>query len=126
MATKKTTTTNEVDRYIAQFPEETRVQLETIRAIIRKAAPKAEEIISYGMPTYRMNKALVHFAGYKEHVGFYPSPQPIVEFKKELAKYKTSKGAVQFPLDQKIPAALVTKIVKYRIKQDTAAVKKGK
>ena len=123
MATKKTPATNEVDRYIAQFPEEMRAQLKTLRTIIRKAAPKAEETISYGMPAYKMNKVLVYFAGNNAHVGFYPTPEPIVAFKKDLLKYKTSKGAIQFPADQKIPATLVTKMVKYRIKQDTAAKK---
>jgi uncharacterized protein YdhG (YjbR/CyaY superfamily) len=123
MATKKVSAANEVDRYIAQFPEETRAQLETIRTLIRKAAPEAEEVISYGMPTYKLKKNLVHFAGYKEHIGFYPTPQPIVEFHKELAKYKTSKGAVQFPIEEKIPSALVNKIVKYRVKQETAGKK---
>lgn len=114
-------TTNDVDRYIAQFPEKIRAQLETVRTLIRKAAPEAEEMISYGMPTYKLKKNLVHFAGYKAHIGFYPTPEPITEFRKELAKYKTSKGAVQFPIDEKIPSALVTKIVKYRVKQETGA-----
>ena len=87
---------NEIDRYIAQFPVEARVQLETLRAIIRKAAPKATEVMSYGMPTYKMNRTLVHFAGYKSHIGLYPSPAPITAFANELLKYKTSKGAVQW------------------------------
>lgn len=109
-------TTEDVDRYISRFPPETRAQLEVIRTIILKAAPKAEEVISYGMPAYRMNKVLVYFAGNKNHIGFYPTPKPIVAFKNELKKYKTSKGAIQFPVNQKIPVGLVTKIVKFRIK----------
>lgn len=113
----------QVDQYIAKFPPETQEQLEAIRAIIRKAAPKAEEVINYAMPGYKMNKVIVWFAGYKSHVGFYPTPGPIKEFAAALKRYKTTKGAIQFPLEEKIPAALVTKIVKYRLKEDAEQVK---
>lgn len=108
--------TEAVDRYISEFPPATREQLENLRAIIMKAAPKGEEVISYGMPAYRQEKVLVYFAGYKNHIGFYPTSKPIVIFKNDLKKYKTSKGAIQFPIDGRLPVGLVTKIVKFRIK----------
>lgn len=114
----KKTTANPVDKYITRFPEKTRAQLEFIRAIVRKAAPKAEEVISYSMPAYKMNRVLVYFAAAKNHIGFYPTSTPIVAFKEELKKYKTSKGAIQFPIDGKIPVGLVTKIVKFQLRQD--------
>lgn len=112
-----------VELYIAGFPEEMQKQLSILRAIIRKAAPKAEEVISYAMPGYRMNLMLVWFAGFKNHIGFYPASNAIVVFKEELKKYKTSKGAIQFPIDQKIPSGLVTNIVKYRIKEVAEHIK---
>lgn len=106
------------DEYIAQFPEEVQLRLVEIRNIIAKAAPKAEEVISYGMPAFRQNKILVWFAANKKHIGFYPSNSPITEFAEELKPYKTSKGAIQFPFDKPIPKTLVKKIVQYRIAQD--------
>ncbi len=112
-----------IDEYIAGFPEPIRGQLEKIREIIAKAAPKAEEVISYQMPAYRAHGILVYFAGYKKHIGFYPHGEPIEVFKEELTAYKTSKGAIQFPLDKKLPAGLITKIVKYRIKADAESAK---
>lgn len=110
---------NEIDQYIAGFPAETQSLLQKIRAVIAKAAPGAEEVISYKMPAYRLNGILVWFAGYKNHIGFYPSGSPIEFFKDDLAEYKTSKGAIQFPLDKPLPQALITKIVKYRIKENS-------
>lgn len=104
-----------IDDYINQFPDEIKSKLEAIRFIIKKAAPKAEEVISYGMPAFKQNKVLVYFAVGKNHIGFYPTPNPIKVFSKELERYKTSKGAIQFPLDQKIPLRLISKITKYRI-----------
>ncbi len=115
-----------VDDYIASFPEETRKLLKQLRATIKKAAPKAEEVISYQMPTYKLNGPLVHFAGYEKHIGFYPTPSAIAAFKKELSVYKSSKGAVQFPPDKPLPLALVTKIVKFRVKEDSERAKKKK
>lgn len=122
----KTTASASIDEYIASFPKETQKLLKQLRATIKKAAPKAEEVISYQMPTYKLNGALVHFAGYEKHIGFYPTPSAIAAFKKDLAAYKSSKGAVQFPLDKPLPLALVTKIVKFRVKEDSekAAAKK--
>lgn len=115
-----------IDDYIAGFPEHTRNLLEQVREAIRKAAPEAEEKISYAMPTYVLNGNLVHFAGYKNHIGFYPAPQGIEEFKEELSVYKGAKGSVQFPLDKEMPLALIAKIVKYRVKQNLAKPAKKK
>ncbi|PBQ33309.1 hypothetical protein CNR22_16510 [Sphingobacteriaceae bacterium] len=108
-----------VDDYILSFPKETQLLLEQIRATIQKAAPRAEEYIGYAMPAYKLHGALVYFGGYKNHIGFYPSGSGIEAFKDSFGAYKFSKGAVQFPLDKKIPLALITKIVKYRAKENT-------
>jgi uncharacterized protein YdhG (YjbR/CyaY superfamily) len=113
-----------IDEYIAQFPEAIQARLEQMRATIHKAAPEAEEAISYAMPTFKLNGNLVHFAAYKNHIGFYPAPQGIESFKKELSKFKGAKGSVQFPHDQPLPLALVTKIVKFRVKQNMEKKKK--
>jgi uncharacterized protein YdhG (YjbR/CyaY superfamily) len=109
---------NAIDLYIAKFPKDAQMRLEEIRTIIRKAAPKAEEVLSYGMPAYKMNFVLVYFAGYKSHVGFYPTGEGIKAFEDQLTDYKWSKGAVQFPLDKKFPVKLITAMVKYRLKSD--------
>lgn len=116
-----------IDAYIATFPVSAQALLQKMRNTITKAAPKAEETISYGMPTFKLQGNLVHFAGYKKHIGFYPAPSGIEAFADELKKYKTSKGAIQFPVDEKLPLALVTKIVKFRVKENLAkAVAKSK
>ncbi len=107
-----------IDEYIADFPTATQALLEQMRTCIAKAAPKAEEAISYAMPTFKLKGNLVHFAGYKEHIGFYPAPSGIKAFETELKKYKTSKGAIQFPINEKLPVTLITKIVKFRVKQN--------
>lgn len=107
-----------IDAYIATFPDEVQKLLQQIRATIKKAAPKAEEAIKYGMPTFVLNGNLVHFAAFKNHIGFYPAPDGITAHQKKLAKYKTSKGAIQFPLAEKLPLGLITEIVKYRAKQN--------
>lgn len=104
-----------IDEYIAEFPKDVQKILKNLRQEIKKSAPKAEEVIKYGIPTFVLNKNLVHFAGYKNHIGFYPAPSGIKTFKKELSKYKTSKGAVQFPINKPLPIALIKKIVKYRV-----------
>lgn len=103
--------------YIAAFPAKTQAHLKKMRATIKKAAPKAEEVMAYGVPTYTWNGNLVHFGGFKTHIGFYPSPSAIAAFKKELAGYKGAKGSVQFPLDKPLPLPLITKMVKFRIKE---------
>ena len=107
-----------VDDYIKVFPDEIKSKLEAIREAINKVAPKATEVISYGMPAFKQNKVLVYFAVNKNHIGFYPTANPIKIFAKELSNYKTSKGAIQFPLDKKIPLTLISKITKYRVKED--------
>jgi len=109
---------NSIDDYINQFSDDIKILLEAIRAAIKKATPKATEVISYGMPAFKLNKVLVYFAVGKNHIGFYPTPNPIIIFSKELETYKTSKGAIQFPLDKKIPIALISKITKFRVKED--------
>jgi uncharacterized protein YdhG (YjbR/CyaY superfamily) len=116
-----------IDEYIASAPKEIRKILEELRATIKKAAPDAEETIKYAIPTFTLKGNLVHFAAYKNHIGFYPAPSGLDAFKKELAGYKGSKGAVQFPLDQPIPLELVTKIVKFRVKEnlEKAEMKEG-
>lgn len=110
----------DVDTYIASYPAATQRLLEQMRATIRKAAPQAEEVISYGMPAYSLGTKLVYFGGHQQHIGFYPTASGIREFEQELSRYKFSKGAVQFPLDQPLPLALVTRIVKMRLQEVTA------
>jgi uncharacterized protein YdhG (YjbR/CyaY superfamily) len=114
-----------IDEYIATFPKEVQDVLEKIRSAIRESAPKAEEAISYGIPAFRLNgsRGSVYFAGWKNHIGFYPTPSGIEAFKKELAPFKQEKGSVQFPLDKPIPYDLVKKIVRYRV---TGNLEKGK
>lgn len=115
-----------VDDYIASFPEETRMLMEELRVTIKKAAPGADEVISYQMPAYKLNGMLVYFAGYARHLGFYPTPSGIAAFKKELSVYKGAKGSVQFPLDAPLPLALITRIVKFRVKENKAKEKTKK
>ena len=112
-----------VDSYIHSFPKDIQKILKEIRTAIKKAAPKAEECIAYGMPAYKQPKALVYFAAQKSFIGFYPTPSGIIAFKKEIAKYKSSKGAVQFPLSEKIPLALITKMTKFRLKEELEKMK---
>ena len=113
-----------IDTYIASFPEDVQKLLEQMRATIKKAAPDAVEKISYAMPTFFLKKNLVHFAGYKNHIGFYPAPSGITAFKKELSIYKNAKGSVQFPLEEPLPLVLIAKIVKYRVKENLESSKK--
>ena len=114
----KTAKPDSVDAYIAGFPKDTQVLLKLIRATIKNAAPDAEEVISYRMPGYKLDGMLVYFAGYKNHIGFYAAPTGHEKFKKELSVYKTGKGSVQFPLDKPLPSRLISKIVKYRVKEN--------
>jgi uncharacterized protein YdhG (YjbR/CyaY superfamily) len=109
---------NSIDEYIATFPEEIQRILEELRAVIRTAAPEAEEKISYQMPTFVLKGNLVHFAAFKKHIGFYPAPRGIEAFKDELSAYKGAKGSVQFPLDQPVPLELVSRIVKFRVAEN--------
>lgn len=107
-----------IDEYIAAFPDDVQQILQQIRQTIREAAPDAQEAISYQMPTFKLYGNLVHFAAYKKHVGFYPAPSGIEAFKDELAPYASSKGAVQFPLDQPIPNDLISRIVAFRAQEN--------
>ena len=112
-----------IDEYIASAPKEVQVLLNEIRATIKAVAPEATEKISYGMPTFFLNGNLVHFAAHKNHIGFYPAPSGIEKFKKELSKYEGAKGSVQFPLDQPMPLALISKIVKFRVTENKQKAK---
>jgi uncharacterized protein YdhG (YjbR/CyaY superfamily) len=103
------------DEYIAVFPENIQKILQQLRSIIKKAAPQATEVISYNMPAYKLNAILVYFAGYENHIGFYPTASGIEAFKKHFSDYKFSKGAVQFPIDKALPSALITEIVQFRV-----------
>ncbi len=110
---------NSVEAYIATFPKDIQDILIKIRKTIFVKAPQAIESISYGMPAYKTNgKPLVYFAGYKNHIGFYATPQGHLEFAEELSKYKSGKGSVQFPLDKLIPYDLIGRIVEFRIKEN--------
>ena len=111
-----------IDEYIDGFPPDVQKILQKIRKTIHEAAPEATEKISYQMPTFYLKGNLVHFAGFKEHIGFYPVPTGIEKFKKELSVYKQGKGSVQFPLDRPMPYDLITKIVKFRVKENLAKV----
>jgi uncharacterized protein YdhG (YjbR/CyaY superfamily) len=107
---------NNINEYIAGFPKNIQEILEKLRTTIKKAAPEAEEVISYGMPAFKLNGLLVFFAAHKNHIGFYPTPSGIEAFKKELAAYEGVKGSVQFPIEKPLPLGLITKIVKFRAK----------
>jgi uncharacterized protein YdhG (YjbR/CyaY superfamily) len=107
-----------VDEYLSYISEDIQLRLDELRAAIKKAAPQAEEVISYNMPAYRQHGVLVYFAAYKHHIGFYPTASGVREFKNELGKYKVSKGAIQFPIGERLPLGLIAKIVKFRVKED--------
>ncbi len=114
----------DINEFIADFPEDIQIILEKIRATIQQAAPDAKEAIKYGMPTFVLNGNLVHFAAYKNHIGFYPAPTGIDAFIEELAQYRTGKGTIQFPVDKPIPYDLVTKVVKFRVEENLKKLKK--
>lgn len=111
MKSSKPTFAN-VDDYIASFPPDIQLKLETLRRAIKKAAPKADEVIAYGMPGYKQNGPVAYFAAYKSHIGYYPR---LAHFKKQLDKYEGSKGTVKFRLDEPIPVKLVTEMVKFQV-----------
>jgi len=116
MASSKKQSRN-IDEFIVNFPPNVQKILERLRKLIHEVAPEAEEAMRYGIPTFRLNdKNLVHFSAFKNHIGFYPTPSAIIEFKKKLSEYKWAKGSVQFPLDKPIPYDLVRRIVKFRVK----------
>ena len=118
------TTPKNIDEYIQMFPDAIQMILESLRQTIRAAAPEAEETISYQIPTFKQNGALVHFAAFKKHIGFYPTSSGIVAFQEELSGYERSKGTVRFPIDQPLPLDLVRDIVKFRVRENLE--KRGK
>jgi uncharacterized protein YdhG (YjbR/CyaY superfamily) len=112
-----------IDEYISGFPPDVQELLHNVRKTIHEAAPDAEEAISYQIPTFKLNGNLVHFAGFKSHIGFYPTPSGTKMFQDELAPYKLGKGSIRFPLDQPIPYDLIRRIVKFRVSENS---QKGK
>ncbi|HKR60902.1 MAG TPA: DUF1801 domain-containing protein [Pyrinomonadaceae bacterium] len=122
----KTKPAADIDEYIAGFPAEVQKLLEKVRSTIRKAAPKAEEAIKYQIPTFVLNGNLISFAGYKNHIGIYPAPREVAEFKKELSAYKGNKSTLQLPLDQPVPVDLISRIVKYQVKRSEARARAKK
>lgn len=122
----KTISVNSIDEYIGSRPANIQKLLKQIRSTIKKAAPGSEEAIKYGIPTFILNGNLVHFAGYKNHIGFYPAPVGIEAFKDETAKYEAGKGTLQFSLDQPLPLDLISRIVKFRVKQNLEKAKPKK
>jgi len=115
-----------MDGYINQFPENVRSILNELRQAIKETAPEAQETINYQIPTFTLNGNLVHFAAFKNHIGFYPTPSGMEAFKKELAAYKGAKGSVQFPINQPLPLPLIRKIVEYRVKENSERKPKKK
>ena len=109
-----------IDQYISQFPTFVQERLQKIRRVIHDNAPEATEVISYGMPTFKLQRNLVHFAAFKNHIGFYPAPSGIEKFKDLLSEFKTSKGAIQFPLQGEIPYDLIARIVRFRVSEEQA------
>jgi uncharacterized protein YdhG (YjbR/CyaY superfamily) len=108
-----------IDEYIAQFSPEVQEILKTLRKVIKEAAPETTEKISWQMPTFVLYRNLVHFAAYKNHIGFYPGSSGIDAFKHELSEYKGAKGSVQFPIEKPLPYELISKIVKFRVAENT-------
>lgn len=120
-------TAKNVDEYLKQFPEEQRQALEKLRKTIKEAAPKAEEMISYGMPAYKLNGVLVYFGGFQNHCSFFPAGYAVIkQFADELKDYKTSKGTIQFTVNKPLPPLLVKKMVKARVKENEARLKAKK
>lgn len=113
-----TTKFQNIDAYHASFPIKVQQLLQQMRETIKQVAPTATETISYNIPTFKLHKILVHYAAYKSHIGFYPTSFPMTLFKDELAIYKTSKGAIQFPIDKALPISLIKKIVQFRVDED--------
>jgi uncharacterized protein YdhG (YjbR/CyaY superfamily) len=116
---KKSDIPQNIDEYIAGCPEQVRGKLMELRAAVKKAAPGVEEKISYQMPAFNLNGILVYFAAQTRHIGFYPTSSGVTAFKEELGDYKSSKGAVQFPIDRPLPLGLITRIVKFRVRENS-------
>jgi uncharacterized protein YdhG (YjbR/CyaY superfamily) len=115
-----------MDEYISAFPKTVQDILEALRQTIKESAPDAKEKISYQIPTFTLNGNLVHFAAFKNHIGFYPTPSAIVAFKEELSPYKQAKGSIQFPIDKPIPFDLINEIVRYRVNENETRIAKKK
>ena len=115
-------TFKDIDSYISEQAVDVRDRLEQIRQVVKTSAPKAEEVISYGMPAFKYHGMLVYFAAFKNHIGFYALPSGNDAFQKELSVYKQGKGSIQFPLDKPIPLTLIKKIVKFRVKENIEKV----
>lgn len=113
-----------IDEYIAGFPEDVRTLLQKVRKTIGEAAPQATETINYGIPTFQLNGNLVHFAAFKNHIGFYPTPSGIDKFREQLSEYENAKGSVKFPISREIPYKLIDEIVRFRVKENVAVKKK--
>ena len=125
MENKMTTTQfKTIDEYIGTFPANVQDTLQKLRQTIGRAAPGAKETISYQIPTFTLEGNLVHFAGFKNHIGFYPASSGIEAFKNELSRYKGAKGSVQFPINEPLPLPLISRIVKFRVKENLAGKKK--
>jgi uncharacterized protein YdhG (YjbR/CyaY superfamily) len=115
-----------IDAYHATFNEAVQTKLQQLRKAILQAAPKSVELISYNMPAFKQNGNLIYYAAYKKHIGLYPTAKPLVVFAEELTQYKTSKGAIQFPIDKPLPITLIKRIVRYRVKEDAEKTKAQK
>ena len=121
----KRSTAGSIDEYIAEFPPETRAALQELRTLISAAAPEASETISYAIPTFDLEgKHLVHFAGYAQHVGLYPTPSGLAAFKEDLAPYQSGKGTARFPLGRPLPVELIRRIVEFRVREVTTTAAK--
>jgi uncharacterized protein YdhG (YjbR/CyaY superfamily) len=113
----------DVDEYIAGFPNDVQKILQAIRATIHRAAPGAKEVISYRIPAFRLNGVLVYFAAFKSHIGLYPTSTAIRKFKKELSAYEHAKGTIRFPFGKQVPLSLISRIVKFRVKENLTRAK---
>ncbi|MBC8032583.1 MAG: DUF1801 domain-containing protein [Chitinophagaceae bacterium] len=120
------TVANNIDAYIAGFPKDVQKVLEQVRSTIKRAAPDAEEAISYAIPTFKYHGNLVHFAAFKSHIGFYATPSGNDVFQKEIAAYKTGRGSIQFPLDQPMPLKLIKQLVEFRVLENEEKAKMKK
>ena len=115
-----------IDEYISKFPLETQKKLKQIRAAVKEIAPEATELISYGIPTFDLNGHLVHFAGFKNHIGFYPAPSGVQKFNSALLNYKKAKGSIRFALDKPLPISLIKKIIKFRVSENLQRFNKAR
>ena len=120
-STKKITT---IDEYIALCPKEVGARIKMIRDMVHKAAPKAVEKISYGMPAFKLNGILIYFAAHEHHIGIYPYPKTLLVFQKELSKYASGKSTIQIQHSEKFPTALIRKVIQFRVKDNIAKAKK--